>query len=192
MSESERAEASIAVALDRLTLCFMLLILAGILTAAMVMQYAFEEIPCPLCLLQRFAMFGCCFGIVQQLHSGTSERGTGISLIFSILLLVISVRQTLLDLFPRPGHEYVGSAIFGVHMPIWCVFIAIALLLGFAIRLALFGGPRSAPEAEGAPMRRLTQGLVIYVVFICAINFFSVAVQCGLGECHTSGYLFFP
>jgi disulfide bond formation protein DsbB len=189
MSGSERAQIPIAVALDRLILRLMLLILAGILTAAMVMQYAFGEIPCPLCLLQRFAMFGCCFGIVQQLRSGSSERGTGISLIFSILLLVIAARQTLLDLFPRPGHEYVGSAIFGIHMPVWSVFIAIALLLGFAVRLALFGGPRSAPEAEGAPMRRLTHGLVIYVVLICALNFLSVVVQCGLGECHTFGYL---
>jgi disulfide bond formation protein DsbB len=190
MSESARAEAPIAVALDRLVLRLMLLILAGVLTAAMVMQYAFGEIPCPLCLLQRFAMFGCCFGIAQQLRSGTSERGTGISLIFSILLLVISVRQTLLDLFPRPGHEYVGSAIFGIHMPVWGVFIATALLFGFAVRLALFGGPRSAPEAAGAPMHRLTRGLVVYVVVICAINFLSVVVQCGMGECHTSGYLF--
>ena len=192
MSETERADASVATALDRLILCLMLLILAGILTAAMVMQYAFGEIPCPLCLLQRFAMFGCCFGIVRQLRSGTSERGTGIGLIFSILLLVISVRQTLLDLFPRPGHEYIGSAIFGIHMPVWSVFIAIALLFGFAVRLALFGGARCAPEADSAPMHRLAQGLVIYVICICAINFLSVVVQCGIGECHTSGYLFLP
>ena len=185
---AERTEAPISIALDRLILVLMLLILAAILTAAMVMQYAFGEIPCPLCLLQRFAMFGCCFGLVQQLRSGTSERGTGISLIFSILLLVISVRQTLLDLFPRPGHEYVGSAIFGIHMPVWSVFIAVALLLGFAVRLALFGGPRSVPAAEGSPIRRLTRGLAIYVVFICAINFLSVLVQCGMGDCHTSGY----
>src|SRR5271169_4864118 len=141
MSASQPAEAPIAVALDSLILRLMLLILAGILTAAMIMQYAFGETPCPLCLLQRFAMFGCCFGLIQQLRSDSSERGTGISLIFSILLLVISVRQTLLDLFPRPGHDYVGSAIFGVHMPVWSVLIATALLFGFALRLTLFGGP---------------------------------------------------
>lgn len=192
MRGSEHAEAPIAVALDRLILRLMLLTLAGILTAAMVMQYAFGEIPCPLCLLQRFAMFGCCFGIAQQLSSGTSERGTGISLIFTILLLVISVRQTLLDLFPRPGHEYVGSAILGIHMPVWSVLIAVALLLGFAIRLALFGAPRSASEAMGSPSRQLTRGVIIYVVFICAINFLSVVVQCGVGECRTSGYQLLP
>jgi disulfide bond formation protein DsbB len=190
MDGTERAKSPITVALDRLILLLMLMILAAILTAAMVFQYAFGEIPCPLCLLQRFAMLGCCFGLIQQLRSNTSERGTGISLIFAILLLVISARQTLLDIFPRPGHEYIGSAIFGIHMPVWSVFIALALLLGFAVRLALFGGSRPAPEAVGSPIRRLAQGLVIYVVVICAINLLSVVLQCGIGECHTFGYRF--
>jgi disulfide bond formation protein DsbB len=192
MNGAERTEAPIAIALDRVILLLMLTILAAILTAAMIMQYAFGEIPCPLCLLQRFAMFGCCFGLIQQLRSGNSERGTGISLIFTILLLVISVRQTLLDLFPRPGHDYVGGAIFGVHMPVWSVLIATALLFGFALRLALFGGPRSAPGAVGSPIHRSAQALDLYVVFICAINFVSVIAQCGMGECHTFGYRLLP
>src|SRR5262249_22024032 len=128
MTPTERWE-FLLVKLARFSLVLMLLILAAIQSAAMVMQYAFGEIPCPLCLFQGFALFGCFFGIIQQLRSGRSERGTGIGLIFSVVLLVIAARQTLLDLFPRPGHEYVGSAIFGVHMPVWSVFIAVALLL---------------------------------------------------------------
>jgi disulfide bond formation protein DsbB len=179
---------AVAVVLDRLILVAMLLVLAAILTAAMVMQFVYGELPCPLCLLQRVAMFGCCFGLIQQLRSGGSERGTGVCLIFSVLLLVISVRQTLLDIFPRPGHEYVGSAVFGVHMPVWSVLIAVALLLGLAVRFALFGSPRAAPLADDSPIRRVVQGLVIYVVMLCAVNFVAVVVQCGLGECHTSGY----
>ena len=37
--------------LDRVVLRLMLLALAGILTAAMAIQFAGREIPCPLCLL---------------------------------------------------------------------------------------------------------------------------------------------
>ncbi len=178
-------------ALDRLILVLMLAVLAAILTAAMVMQYAFGEIPCPLCLLQRVAMFGCCFGLIVQLRSDNSERGTGIALIFAVLLLVISVRQTLLDLFPRPGHEYIGSAVFGIHLPVWSVIIAVALLLGFAIRLALFGGAHAAAAAERTPLRTAVQLLGAYVIAICAINFLSVVAQCGLDQCHTFGYRLF-
>jgi len=188
MDASEGSESRLAVMVDRLILWLMLLALAGVLTAAMAFQYFDREIPCPLCLLQRVAMFGCCFGLIQQLRDSETERGAGIALIFSVLLLVTSVRQTLLDIVPRPGHAYIGSAVFGVHMPVWSVLIAVALLLGLAVRLALFGGPRATPEPEGSTLRRLTYGLAVYVVVICAINALSVLVQCGLGECHTSGY----
>lgn len=182
------AASPLAVQLDRLMLLAMLAVLAAILTMAMVMQYALAEIPCPLCLLERVAMFGCCLGLVRQLRDGRSERGAGIAQIFALLLLVISVRQTLLDLFPRPGHTYIGSAVLGLHMEVWSVVVAVCLLAGFAIRLALFGAPRAAAPSEGSAMHRLARGLEIYVVLLCAINFGSVVLQCGLGQCHTFGY----
>jgi len=190
MSGVAQVDAPVAATLDRLLLMTMLIALAATLTAAMVMQYAFGEIPCPLCLLQRYAMFGCCFGIVVQLRSENSQRGAGIGAFFALVLLIISVRQTLLDLFPRPGHAYVGSAVFGLHMPVWSVLIAVTLLGGFAVRLALFGAPRpSAPNVLPPPMGRLTRYIACYVVVICAINLASVVVQCGAGECHTTGYV---
>ena len=188
MRRMARSEAPIIVVLDRLVLLLMLAALAAILTAAMILQYAFGEIPCPLCLLQRVAMLGCCFGLIRQLRAEGSERGSGISLVFALLLLVISVRQTLLDLFPRPGHAYIGSAVLGMHMEVWSVLVAVALLLGFAIRFALFGAPRAAADAGGSLVHRCAQGLELYVVLLCLLNFVSVVLQCGLGECHTFGY----
>jgi disulfide bond formation protein DsbB len=190
MSEAAEIDAPVVATLDRLLLLAMLIALAAVLTAAMVMQYVLGEIPCPLCLLQRYAMFGCCFGIIMRLRSVSSERGAGIGALFAIVLLVISVRQTLLDLFPRSGHTYVGSAVFGLHMPVWSVLIAVALLGGFAARLALFGAPRLAAPAP--PSSRLARYLALYVGLICAINFISVVIQCGAGECHTTGYALLP
>jgi disulfide bond formation protein DsbB len=185
------SRSSLVATLDRLILLAMLAVLAAILTAAMAMQYALGEIPCPLCLLQRVAMFGCCFGLVQQLRKGDSERGTGIALIFAVLLLVISVRQTLLDIYPRTGHDYIGSAVLGLHLPVWSVIIAVALLLGLAVRLAMFGGERATEGGEDALSRLVVQPLAIYVVVICAVNFLSVLAQCGLDQCHTFGYRLF-
>jgi len=184
------SDSPVVVALDRLVLLLMLLALATILTAAIVLQVAFGEVPCPLCLLQRVAMFGCCFGLIHQVRAEGSERGSGVSLVFALLLLVISVRQTLLDIVPRPGHEYVGQAVFGLHMPVWSVVIAVALLLGFAIRFALFGAPRAGAETGRSLVWRCARGLELYVVMLCVLNFVAVVLQCGLGECHTSGYRF--
>ncbi|WP_422035062.1 disulfide bond formation protein B [Reyranella sp.] len=186
-----RIEPATLVMLDRLVLLLLTMILAAILTAALVMQFAFGEIPCPLCLLQRVAMFGCCFGLLHQLRARDSERGGGIALLFALLLLVIATRQTLLDLFPRPGHAYIGSAVLGVHMEVWSVLIGVAVLLALALRLTLLGGPHLM-RAERPPLVRATRLAEFYVVLICAINVAAVVLQCGLDECHTAGYRLIP
>jgi len=170
-----------------LALLAMMLVIAAILTSAMVLQYAFGELPCPLCLLQRAAMFGVCFGIILHFRYGASARHTGVSLLFALLLLIVSVRQTLLDIYPRPGHSYIGSAVFGLHMPVWSVLIALAILLAFALKLTVLGSQPPAKPATG-PLGKLAGLASLYVIALCAINFVSVILQCGLGECHTFGY----
>jgi disulfide bond formation protein DsbB len=179
---------AVAPTMDRLILCLMLIALAGVLTAAMGFQYLGDEIPCPLCLLERVAMFACCFGLIRQIRDGGSQRDAGVAMLSAVLLLVISVRQTLLDIVPRAGHAYIGSAVFGLHMAVWSVLIAVALLIGFAVRLAVLGGPNWEPPAERSTLRRLSYGLGVYVGILCAINLVSVLVQCGFGQCHTTGY----
>ncbi len=167
----------------------MLLVIAAILTVAMGYQYLNNEIPCPLCLLQRVALFGVCFGLIQNFRSGMSDRNTGWSLLFSLLLLIISVRQTLLNIYPRPGHAYIGSAVFGIHMPVWCVLIATALLIAFAIKLTLLGGDgRHTGTRPTGVLGRVATIASAYVVALCVINVVSVILQCGADACHTYEY----
>ncbi len=180
------APARLSATLNDAFLLLMLATIAGILTTAMVMQYAFGELPCPLCLLQRAAMFGVCFGIIRHFRDGASDRNYGIAQVFALLLLVIAVRQTLLDIAPRPGHAYVGSAVLGLHMPVWSVLIAVALLLAFAVKMTLLGG--DAPPRAAPPLVRAARLLGAYVLALGTINLVSVVVQCGLGQCHTMGY----
>ncbi len=178
-----------------LFLVAMLAVIVLILTTAMALQYVWGELPCPLCLLERVALFGVAFGILQNLRGPFNDRNTGISLIFAILLLVVSVRQTLLDIYPRPGHEYIGTAVLGLHMPVWSVVIALCLLTAFALRLAVLGGDahmRAHPVGSFGFLVRPVQVLGLAVLGLCAVNTLSVLVQCGLGECHTTGYALLP
>lgn len=167
----------------------MMTVIAGVLSAALFMQYARGELPCPLCLLQRVAMLGVCFGLMQNFRRGFSDRNLGYSLLFSVFLLVVAVRQTLLDIYPRSGHEYVGSAVLGLHMPVWSILIAVALITAFALKLCAIGtedGER--PPERGSAFARLAAVVSLYVIALALANFGSVVVQCGLGECHTTGY----
>ena len=175
----------------RLADLVMLAILAGlaaILSAAMVLQYAAGEIPCPLCLLQRVAMFGVCFGIIHHVRKGYDVRNIGVSLVWALYLLMISVRQVLLDIVPRPGHAYPGSAVLGLHMPVWSVVIAFAILLAFAATLALFDGQRLSAMRPSPLLMRVGAVASDYTIALCILNLVSAILQCSVGACHTTGY----
>jgi disulfide bond formation protein DsbB len=181
--------------LNYVYLLLMMLVIAGILTTAMMFQYVRGEVPCPLCLLERAALFGVCFGIMQNFRHGFSYRNTGISLVFTILLLIVAARQTLLDIYPRPGHEYVGTAIFGLHMPVWSIVIALTILIALALKMTIVGGDEYLEKADprSFPLVDTIAGfLSVYVIVILAINLVSAVLQCGLGECHTYEYKLLP
>ena len=165
--------------------------LAAILTAAMVLQYAAGELPCPLCLLQRVAMFGVCFGLMHHFRQGYDGRNIGIGIVWALFLLFVSVRQVLLDIVPRPGHAYPGSAVLGLHMPVWSVVVAFAVLLAFAATLASFDGKRLSATPPSPVLTRIGAIAGLYVIALCLINLVSAILQCGLGACHTTGYALF-
>lgn len=182
------------VVLNHIFLLAMLAVIAAILTGAMTLQFVYGELPCPLCLLERVALFGVCFGIILNFRHGFSYRNTGLSLLFAILLLIVSVRQTLLDIYPRPGHAYIGSAVFGLHMPVWSILIAVAILTAYAVKLIVLGNDDHLAKSEIARMPLLSRAATIlglYVIALCAINLVAVFLQCGFGECHTDGYALF-
>lgn len=168
-----------------------LVAMAFILSAAFYLQFAASEIPCPLCLLQRVMYLGICFGVMLNLRDGYSLRHDGLTLLTIVLLLIISTRQTLLDIYPREGHEYIGTAILGLHMPVWSIVFAVLLLLAYALGYAVlgYGDYLKYARLESYPKTKLAAySLIWYLIILCAINLVSSFLQCGFNSCHTFGY----
>jgi disulfide bond formation protein DsbB len=163
----------------------LLLVIAGTLTAAMALQLAYGEVPCPLCLLQRVAMFGICFGVMRSFRHGDRTRSIGLGLLSALVLLIVAGRQTLIDICPLPGRSYVGSAVLGLHMPVWSVVVALATMAAFTLHLTVVA--ESGPSRMQPPSK-LAEMTGLYVVALCAMNLVSAVLQCGFGQCHTTGY----
>lgn len=175
----------------QLNYIFSILILAAmgfILTSAIYMELVHGENPCPLCLLQRVAYFGICFGVILNLRNGYSMRYEGLTLIVIILLLIISTRQTLIDIYPRPGHEYIGSAILGLHMPVWSIVFSILLLFAYAIRFCILGFSDSlrGSHVESYPKTAFLANICAwFIIALCGFNVLTTFLQCGFATCHT-------
>ena len=188
MLQSNIEGTKIIVKLSDICITGLLLVLATILTAAVIIQYGFGEVPCPLCLLQRLAMFGICFGLIHHFQLESAARGVGLALVSAVFLLFISGRQTLIDIYPRPGHSYVGSAVLGLHMPVWSVLIALSVISALSIQIAVLGELQLRRDDLSPKVVRIVRWTGLYVIMLSVINVASVILQCGLDACKTDGY----
>lgn len=119
------------------------LVLIFVLTAALVVQIALGELPCPLCVLQRIAIMLCVLGplylLAQNRRAALSHRdlafACAMSLFGALLGAAISTRQVLLHILPGdPGY---GGTVLGLHL--YTISLIVFLCQILACACMLFG-----------------------------------------------------
>ena len=88
-----------------------LLAICGSLLAAFYYQIAFNELPCPLCQLQRVALTLVGIGMMLNIRFGASNVHYAMILASALVGAATSMRQILLHI--APGDQGYGSALFG-------------------------------------------------------------------------------
>ena len=76
-------------------------------------------------------------------------------------------------------------------MPVWSIVIALCVLAAYAIKLAALGEDASLRDTaiDAFPaLARFARVASLNLIALLAVNFVSVVIQCGFGECHTFGY----
>ena len=155
-----------------------LYLVAGLLMAAFVLEFTRDELPCPLCLLQRIALSGMAAGLILNLRFGLAPRHYGLILLAAASGAVFAGRQILLHI--APGDPGYGSPVLGLHYYTWCAIVfGIAIVLtGFVL---LFDDQFDSPRP-----RRMGIFATIAVVLgigITAANVATTFLECGLHAC---------
>lgn len=169
-----------------------LLGVSGILWFAFAWQLLLNELPCPLCLLQRvgFVMVG--IGLLLNVCFGSRPLHYGIVVLSALAGLVSAVRQVLLHI--APGDPGFGSPFLGMHFYTWSAVAFFALLVWSGVVLML-DDMGSAP-ASGEARRRGWLGRLAILAFlsILVINVLSTTLECGFGPCpdNPTGYQWLP
>ena len=146
----------------------------GVMLGAFTVQFAEGEFPCPLCMLQRYAMILSSLGamwIVMQARRGTLTmgryaQGLGLGLLAALAGATISTRQVLLHILPGdPGY---GSAVLGLHLYTWALITFVVVALFTAVALILM--PKAVATAPGPSwLGRLGGGVSLLVVWLFLI-----------------------
>src|SRR5260370_4507879 len=107
--------------------------IALVLVAAFAGQILLNELPCPLCLLQRVLFSLLAIGPILNIRFGPRPSHYALSLLAAVVGATVSARQILLHIIPRdPGY---GSALLGYHYYTWAFIAFVAAILLIAIVL---------------------------------------------------------
>ena len=158
----------------------------GVLLAAMGVQLFGNEKPCPLCMLQRYAMILAtipAMWIVADALRGTLTRsryaaGLGMSIVAAVAGSLESTRQILLHIASKTDPGY-GSAVLGLHLYTWALitFVVLVLFCGLAL-MACGSVVPIAPEA-GA-LRTISRIVELGFLAVIAINVVLIVLLEGL------------
>jgi len=161
-----------------------LLVVCGLLIGAYYFQFARDELPCPLCLLQRVGLAAVGFGLSLNLIYGAKPHHYGLMLIGALYGGSVSVRQILLHIVPGTGSY--GSPVLGLHYYTWAGIGFFLILVGTAIMLLFEGqykGLRDEPSHEefgGVPLAKFAFFLMLFLI---GANAVTTLLECGPGIC---------
>ena len=153
--------------------------ISGVLLFAFYWQFAYDELPCPLCLLQRVAIAALAVGPILTIRHGPKPSSYGLVIIAALLGGAIAARQILLHIMP--GDAGFGSAFLGAHFYTWAFLFFVSAILAAGVMLTF--DKQFAPEAK-APRIGTIEGLAIWLIIgLTALNAASALLECGFSGC---------
>lgn len=153
--------------------------ISALLLGAFYFQIVLDELPCPLCLLQRVGFIALALGPVLTVRYGPRPSHYGLVLIAGLLGAVIATRQVLLHVAPDdPGF---GSAILGYHFYTWALVCFLVAIAASAVML-LFDDQFDAKQ-QPPPVGLFEQVAVGLIIAMTLLNAASVLLECGFASC---------
>ena len=152
---------------------------SAVLIMAFYWQLAYDELPCPLCLLQRVALAGLAVGPILTIRHGPRPANYGLVIIAALMGAAIAARQILLHIMP--GDPGFGSAFLGLHFYTWAFLCFVMAILWAAVMLTF--GRQFAPQPK-APARNTFEGLAVWLIIgLTGLNAASALLECGISGC---------
>jgi disulfide bond formation protein DsbB len=157
-----------------------LLAVSAVLIFAFADQLVLNDLPCPLCILQRAAFVVAGFGLALNLRFGPRASHYALVLIGALAGAVIASRQVLIHIVPGTGSY--GHELLGLHFYSWAFVIFVVMVLGTAAML-LFD--RQFAENKDSADRLTALSTAAFVLFglLALGNGLSTVLECAGGLC---------
>lgn len=153
--------------------------ISAALLLAFYWQLAYDELPCPLCLLQRVAFTALAVGPALTIRHGPKPAHYGLVILAALMGAAIASRQILLHIMPDDAGY--GSALLGLHFYTWAFLCFVGAILAAAIMLTF--DKQFAPEGKAPARGRFEEVAVWLIIGVTALNAASALIECGFSGC---------
>lgn len=141
-------------------------------------QLSLDELPCPLCLLQRAAMIGVGLSMMANLLLGIKAEHYGLLLLYTIIGAVASIRQVLLHIVP--GQSGYGSPLWGLHLYTWSALFFVLIIICTSVGLLFSKGISRSPARLSRTIVKFSAMIFLSLILLNAISAF---LECGFWQC---------
>lgn len=149
---------------------------------ALFYQYCLNEMPCPLCLLQRVGLFFIALGAIMNLKFGKQFKYDFIIVISGIYNCFVATRQVLLHIMPNdPGY---GSKFLNFHFYTWNDIISVLCII-FVTLSPIFKRVNLENILSKFSISLKVVINLFFTIFLILlmINAVSVYLECGFAQC---------
>lgn len=161
--------------------------------AAFIIQLYLYEIPCPLCLLQRFGLLAMLVGSLLCIKYGSALRYNLMIVATIVFTLVVALRHVMIHI--EPGDPGYGSVFLGIHLYTWNVFLSICLIIAMSIA-SLFDLmiPTKILNIIRLNQKIIWKFCLIIAFGLSVMNSVSTYLECDFGMCPSdpSEYINWP
>jgi len=150
------------------------------LLMAFVFQFVLNELPCPLCLLQRIGFFSMAFGFLLNLRFGLRPSHYALVILAALFTSFVALRQIALHVVPGTGTY--GTPFLGLHLYTWSFIVSMCVIVFTTIFLGV-DRQYQPPSTKNMHYPKLTHTLFVMMAILIIANIISLIVMCGFHEC---------
>lgn len=144
---------------------------------AFAFQFFYHELPCPLCLMQRFGILAIGFGAVMTMLYGKKFKYDLLIVVSSVYTLAVALRQVLLHILPNdPGY---GSLFLGLHFYTWSAILSFILIFVVFLSPVAFISDKLLPRY----FSNVPNILRVMFIILSIANSISTCFECGISQC---------
>ena len=164
-----------------------MLAISVVLLFAFFDQLVYDDMPCPLCILQRAGLIAAGFGLALNMRFGPSPSHYGFMILGALGAGIVARRQVLLHIVPGTGSY--GDPFFGLHYYTWMLIVSCLIVAGTAVMLIF--DRQFTDDREHRPLSGWLLASFALFALVTLGNGISTLLECAGGLCpdNPNGYL---